>query len=398
MQTTHLSTGRSGALLFFALLTLATSASHSDTIVEPISVSHSISIRNGDWIPLPIEDMRRAAGDAALSRLSDAGRLRLLRNDDPGIGDSDVGSLDLEIALIGPAETAKLTIRLDTTDSPTLVSTASISVRALDHAGIYDALEHVGVQAADRLVAKLDLLRTGSVAGAIASQTHSDDPARRRLYEAAQAAKRAARYPEARASFEALVASAEDPTDTLRRLAENELRYGLPLFEAQQSLNTLGHLSRPGQQKEREAALSRAENLYRQIQAENPSNVTRVTEAQHALDQLLVTRGAMANVMRAHAQIQLNGLRMGMMEFVMMTGECPNREQTLSLIDRMRTRINLDEIQTEVGDVRLYGFSEHGSRNPFRLRCSDFEIEIVDSERRDGPSRNFPASHIPSTR
>ncbi len=149
------------SIVVSTLVLLASGSATSAESTAPIRVRHSISIRSGNWIPLPVEDMRRAAGDAALSRLTDAGRLAFL---DPQQNGSD----------------------------------------------------------------------------------------------------------------------------------EDELRYGLPLFEAQQGLNQLGRLSLPGQQGPREQALSRAENLYRQIQAENPSNVQRVTESQHALDSLIVMRGARA--------------------------------------------------------------------------------------------------------
>ncbi len=357
---------------------------------EPIQVSHSVSIRNGDWIPLPIEDMRRAAGDAALSRLTDAGRLRLtdVRDNRAATGGDDSGSLALEIALIGPAETAKLTIRLDVSGSPTLVSTASISVRALDHAGIYNALEHVGRRAADRLVAKLDLLHDQVLAGSVGPDTRSDDPARRKRYDEAQAAKRSAHYSEARASFEAVVASADDPNDTLRLLAEDELRYGLPVFEAQQALNSLGRISMPGQQGNLEESLARAENLYRQIQAENPSSVSRVMQAQQALDNLLVTRSALANAMRANTISQVFGVRIAMMESMMMEGECPDRARALELVEQARARVTLKSIESESSGGRLYHFEGKGGQGRVSLRCQDFEVEIVDSQlgRNAGPA------------
>jgi hypothetical protein len=358
---------------------------------EPIQVSHSVSIRNGDWIPLPIEDMRRAAGDAALSRLTDAGRLQLndAGDSDAAADNANLGSLALEIALIGPAETAKLTIRLNVPGSPTLVTTASISVRALDHAGIYAALEHVGVRAADRLVAKLDLLQNQNLVARLEPDIESNDPARRKLYDEAQSLKRSARYAEARSSFESIVASADDPRDTLRQLAEDELRYGLPVFEAQQSLNSLGRMSMPGQQGNLEEALSRAENLYRQIQAENPSNVARVTQAQQALDNLIVTRSALANALRANTISQVYGLRMAMMEFMMMEGECPDRARIGELIEQMRARVTLKSIQSEANGARLYHFEGNKSPGQVALRCHDFEIEIVDSQLGRHPS---PAS------
>jgi len=377
--------------LQLALLFLASGPASSAGSAEPIPVTHSISIRNGNWIPLALEDMRRAAGDAALARLTDAGRLRLLDRSQLGSdgGRGGVGALALEIALIGPAETAKLTITLDVQGSPTLVSTASISVRALDHAGIYDALEHVGKRAADRLAAKLDLLQNPRHAGAILPHTRSDDPARRRTYDAAQAAKRIGRYSEARIKFEAVVASGEGPHDTLGQLAADELRYGLPVFEAQQALNTLGSLSLPGRQSKREDALSRAENLYRQIQAENPSNVQRVTEAQRALDSLIVARGALANAMRASMMSRVNSLRFAMMEFSMSEGDCPDKKRMRGLMYSMNVRVTLEKIVSEDDRGKRYQFSEPNSRTHVALRCSDAGIEFVESSSRPSSS---PAS------
>lgn len=377
------------SILLSTLVLLASGSATSAESTAPIRVRHSISIRNGNWIPLPVEDMRRAAGDAALSRLTDAGRLDLL---DPKQNGSDVessGSLALEIALIGPAETAKLTITLYVEGSPTLVSTASISVRALDHAGIYAALEHVGERAADRLAAKLDLLRNARLADDVGLEPRSDDPARRRIYDEAQVEKRAGRYEAARMSFEAVVESGTGPNDALRQLAEDELRYGLPVFEAQQALNQLGRLSLPGQQDRREQALSRAENLYRQIQAENPSNVQRVTESQRALDNLIVMRGALANAMRASALAGLHSLRIGMLEYSMMEGECPDEKRVSELATDINARIVLDGIVHEGERAKLYKFSAPDRRVHIELRCNDSGIEIVESER--GSSR-FPAA------
>jgi hypothetical protein len=376
-------------ILVYAQLSSASGLLSAAESVDPIRVTHTISIRNGNWIPLPVEELRHAAGDAALSRLTDAGRLHLVEQDERGADLANSGSLALEIALIGPAETAKLTITLDVDGAPTLVSTASISVHALDHAGIYDALEHVGERAADRLAAKLDLLQHTRMTDAIRPAVPSDDPARRQVYDKAQAAKRSGQYNEARISFEAVVASATDPDDTLRQLAEDELRYGLPLFEAQQAFNILGRLSLPGQQSRREEALSRAENLFRQIQAENPANVQRVTEAQRALDSLIVTRGALANAMRASMLSRLSALRSGMMEFMMMEGSCPDKERMGDLVSQMNARVTLDEVVPEGQRAKRYKFSEPDSRTRVELLCSDAGIEIVESEPR--PS-STPAS------
>lgn len=353
------------------------SAGHS---AEPIRVTHAISIRTGNWLPLPAEELRRAAGDAALSRLTDAGRLLLLENID-GSGDpSPPGSLELEVALIGPAETVKLTITLDVAGSPTLISTASISVRALDHAGIYDALVHVGERAADRLVAKLDLLQDRALSPGGRKSTPRSDPARRKDYDRAQEAKRVGQYAEARVLFEAVVASGTEPDDSLRLLAEDELRYGLPIFEAQQAFNILGAMSLPGHKTEREEALSRAEHLFRQIQAENPSSVQRVSEAQLALDRLLIARGALANAMRAVMLSRVQSLRFALIQFSAMEDGCPNEERMLELISESRTSIKLDGIVLEGDRAKRYQLSDSESRTRVELLCSDQGVDLITPE------------------
>ena len=371
------------ATLLVALVLLESSAGSAIGAREPISVRRSISIRHGDWMPLPVEDMRRAAGDAALSRLSDAGLLDVVS----GSGTSDIGSLALEVSLIGPAETAKLTITLDVPGSPTLVSTASISVRNLDHAGIYGAFEHVGARAADRLVAKLDLLRDASLGDVARPGGRTDDPARRRAYDAAQASKRAGRYCEARALFEAIVSSASARSDSLRQLAEDELRYGLPVFEAQQALNTLGRLSLPGQRDAREAAFVRAENLYRQIQAENPSDVQRVSEAQRALDSLIVARGALANAMRASALSRVHSLRMAIVEHSMTEGTCPDLARMQMLVQRMNVKVNVDDATPEGAAGQRYRLFDPESRTSISLLCDEFGVEIVMAGPDSSPAR-----------
>ena len=295
---------------------------------------------------------------------------------------ADAGELALEIALVHKAETATLTIRLDVPGSPTLVSTASISVHALDSSGIHQALEHLGHQAADRLAAKLDLIRDprlARLANASRKEIQESDPARKKTFKDAQDAKRLGQYGKARAAFEAVAASSRNPTDALRKLAEDELRYGLLIFEARQSLNRLGALSLPGQTNEREEAMTRAENLFRQIQAENPSSVERVTEAQYAIDNLVVTRGAITNAMRANAFAQAQPLRFAIMEFSMMEGRCPDQEQLTELVSRMNMQIALERTSSKGKNGQRYEFSVPDGQNTIELHCDESGVEFAHS-------------------
>lgn len=373
--------------LFLAALCLVGDSSTAQAKeLEPIEVHHSVSIRTGDWTPLPVEDMRRAAVDPALARLTDAGRLRIDGRDATSVEDPARGRLDVAISLIGPAETVKVTMTLDVPGAPTLVATAAISVRGLDYREIYEAFEHAGERSAERLVAKLDQLAANSVAGVASASTDPKvaDPARREIYSAAQADKRAGRYAEARAGFESVAATSPNPQNGLRRLAEDELRYGLPLSEAQQATNLMARLGQPSQQAEREAALTRAENLYRQIEAENQHNFDRIAQAQRAIDSLLVTRRAVANAQRANAQAQASSIRTESMEFSMMEGRCPDQAFVSEALSRRPSGLALRDLVVEAQTSTRYRMLEPVSERLAELLCGPAGVELVDRpERRE---------------
>ena len=93
----------------------------------PYRIQPNLSLRTGNWFPLEPDEMKSAAGDAALAELSSLGLLALA-----GPGETVDGRLDLEVSLVGTAETAKLSMTLKLTGQPTYASTASISVAGLD--------------------------------------------------------------------------------------------------------------------------------------------------------------------------------------------------------------------------------------------------------------------------
>ena len=128
-------------MLFFA----------SSIQANPFAVSAEINIRNGDWYPLPEGDMKATAVDTALAELTKGGLFSI-------VAENKSNKLRLEISLIGPAETAKLTIQVNLKDQPSYVSTASISVHDMDFQGIYNAFEHIGLIAAQRLNDKTEAL------------------------------------------------------------------------------------------------------------------------------------------------------------------------------------------------------------------------------------------------
>ena len=362
-------------VLLVELVLLSLVAASSAVAAAPIAVAPEIEVRNEDWVPLPGEEMKRAAGDAAFDRLTDAGRLRL----EPGATD---GRLAVVIALVGPAETAGVTMTLDAGGRPTLVSNATISVRGLDHAGIHRAFQHVGSEAADRLVAKLDLFEASPAApGRPGARPTLGDPERRARFDRAQEAKRAERYAESHAAFEGVVDSGPKGGDTLAEMAADELRYGLPVYEARQALNALGQVGgRGGRAGETAARLERAEHLYRQIRAENADDATRLTEADRAIDEIQIVRKALANALRAQAMNRVSVARMMLTQHVMMEGVCPDLETTRDLLpaDDGLSRLSLEDAGASSGSpgARSYRFDLSAGGEPVILDCDRNGVRV----------------------
>ncbi len=306
----------------------------ANTWAQPFAVTTSTTIENDNWYPLPARDMKAAAADTALAELSKGGYFRFVQQG-AAAPRHDAGLLKFEISLIGPAETAKLTITLQVPDKPTYVSSASISVRGMDYQGIYNAFEHIGTVSAKRLNTKLAALletkeparhttRTDPNAGKSDRTAEVDDPRVKAEYERAQRLKHEQRFEEAKVAFERVAAASGPGTKKWVTLARDELRYGLPLFEAKQWLIKMGS---PGNDP---ATLRRtqrkAENLFRQILAENTDSLQRTQEAQRYLDELAVTRAAIDNALRASSLSRATHLRIYLLQYYAEYGECPGRQ------------------------------------------------------------------------
>ena len=376
---------------------------------KPFAVHTDISIRQGNWYPLSVEDMKSAATDTALAEISRGGLFRLI-HDDASMKKS-VGLIRLEISLIGPAETAKLTIELNLPDKSTYVSTASISVRNLDHQGIYRAFEHIGKTAAQRLNDKTEALlvepplelarapepkpepKEEPPAQPAATDTPvqtSDDPNLRAAYDQAQRLKRQYQYKKARILFEQVAAASGSGDTRLGRLARDELRYGLTVFEAQQRLVATGRLgNNPGDFFEQ---LRKTENLYRQILAENVDSFTRTQEAQQSLDQILVTRNAYKNALSSMLLNKATGLRIGMLEYVQDRGDCPPRKYIEELLGGFRTTLSLEQIDITSAQSATYIFTDKelakifastdkkGATHELALICEDYDVRLAQSQ------------------
>ena len=105
---------------------------------------------NDLWYPLPVDQMKSAAVDTALMKISSTKKFAFLYDSkDKTIS---AGSLNLAVTLVEPAESAQLTIKLSLPGNKgSYVSSASVSLGNKNHKQIYESLQELGGAAADQL-------------------------------------------------------------------------------------------------------------------------------------------------------------------------------------------------------------------------------------------------------
>ena len=97
--------------LIYSLFTLLISAQQfALASVSPVVITSEIV--NDSWFPLPLEQMKDAAVDTALTRISETGNFAFLFNPDKARNKA-AGALNLKVTLVEPAESAKITIKLN---------------------------------------------------------------------------------------------------------------------------------------------------------------------------------------------------------------------------------------------------------------------------------------------
>ncbi len=271
----------------------------------------STTFQNDNWFPLSKTEMKAAAVDAALSELTQDGAFVFVDEKDP-----ETGKLVLEVSLLEAAEVVKISITLNLPGVSHVASAAS-SLRGMDRQGIYRAFEHVGTTAAQRLRLNLDESdETGF--------DKTENLAAKTLYENAQRFKAAADFYHATQLFAALVRNHPNE-DKWRILAIDELRYALPLFEAKYRMTEFGRFSSDPMQAFDK--IDRANQLFRQILAENTDHITRIQEAQRHLDELSISQRALQNSIEAQSLAYAGNLKIFLMTHYAETGQWPEQKE-----------------------------------------------------------------------
>ena len=242
----------------------------------------------------------------------------------------------------------------------------------MDFQGIYNAFEHIGLVAAQRLNDKTEalLVKPNREPGNKSSANNKELQAK---YEKAQRLKRQYEYQSSRILFEQVAAATGKGSERLSALARDELKYGLTVFEAKQSMVAMGSSGNPS---EISNSIQKSENLYRQILAENSDSLIRTQEAQAALDNLSVSRNALKNVLRAQTLMAASSVRMMMQEQYMMSGDCPNKKDVSRYAANMQTEVTINSVKNS-SEGTLYSFTENNTGNPFVLSCANQRISVI---------------------
>lgn len=349
----------------------------SPTYADTFTVTTSTSIRNDNWYPLPEAEMKAAAVDTALAEFTNNGRFEIIA-DSPAAEQSLDGQLLFTIALVGPAQVVKLTTSLTLKNQPTYVSTVSMDIHGLGYRGIYDAFEYVGTEAAKRLNAKIKLLEVAVVAAPVQPAPVADTPTHNAagvanpeiltLFNQAQELKRKEQFHQARVLFEQVVALSAAAEQRWKGMAEDELSFGLPIFEAD-NLMLNNTVQDPLKLQQKMLAVT---HLYRQILAVNANKPERVVEMNRRLDQVAITQKHMANAIKSSAMARVNPLRVILAEHYMEMGAWPGQARMAEMIPQF------------IPHMELLNYEIKGQRLEIVVNDKKYAVEILLSAGMEG--------------
>ena len=322
------------------------------------------SFENESWFPLMKKEMERSMVDTALQELTGANLIELTDE-----GDVMAGRLEIEGALVERAETGKVTITFKAHKVASLVTTASVSLHAMNHDGIFRAMSGVGREAGkkmrDRLLAvippdKADIALVQMLGKDWDNRTTGD------LYGKADDLKRAKRFDEAKEIFKVVAQRKDRGSQQWKRLADDELDFGLPMFEANQELIAAAEYRR-------QVDLDKIEKLYRRVLDKNKANEARVAEAQRGLDTVQQLRSAMGIVDPSEIKSHVRALQVAMVSQFMEVGQAPSLFANAD-VNNFKVDVKFNDYSFEIANKKT-GFSALVKGNMMRLGGEELQFK-----------------------
>ena len=298
----------------------------------------STFFENKDWFPLTKKEMERAVVDNALQELTRANVVELTTEDDVL-----AGRLSVEIQLVERAETLKVTISFTALKVPSAVTSASANLHGLTYEGIFQAMSAAGREAGRKMRERLIAVIPPDAADKALTEMLGkdwDNMTTSRLYSKAQELKRADHYDEAKELFKSVGARKDRGSQQWKRLADDELIYGLPLYQAQHELMAAA-------EHRRSADLKKIEALCRTVVEKNTGNEARTAEAQKCLDMVAQLKGAMGMVDRSEIKSRVRALQTAMAMQYMETARAPKLEELKSMSPDLFTQADIKDFKAD---------------------------------------------------
>jgi len=177
------------------------------------------------------------------------------------------------------------------------------------------------------------------------------------MYRQAQDLKRGYQFDDARVMFET-VADMED-SGVWGSLAADEMRYGLPMFEADYWMVKFGRAYQdPAKQ---DTYRQNAKALYEEIISQNTDKPERIELVQHKLDQLATSSAYLKSSREFRLKASLAPLRIALLQHFNTYGKWPDEDWIRKELGRALKRsrfaedkLVIDEYWTNDADFRLH--------------------------------------------
>jgi hypothetical protein len=326
------------------------------------------SLDNNNWFPVEREIMQEVVTDSAISELSSDFDFLLVSANDPRAEEANV--LRLDATLIEPAQDIKVVAEA-VVDGRTRQAEVVTDVETTDHSAVVRSLARAGRKVAQQLVSRI------KPAASARDPTSEEFIETQRLLNQAAQLKREGKYEQGYAALRLILSQKGMPAE-IRESVKEELDYRLPLYQAEDLMDTYRELKTPEQAR---AHYRFIESILRETLNQNLEHPERQRKLNQRLDTLYQIREYRLRSMKAQAHSQLAPLQTTVVEHMQVSGSM-SEQQFRELVDRYsRTQVQVHEFDSSGRRFDALVETENGYR--FRLhydRSDRVTIKPVDSD------------------